>query len=455
MRRISCRLSFIAPCLLLSAVWMQATTLFPSPPAGLRVTQFATGLNFPTTMAVLPDGSLLAGTTPSSGLGGYEAYYLGSGQLIRMTDLDHNGVADGAGTVVAGNLPGAVTSVRQMGSLIAVATTGNGTQSGLGDADITFLQPGLNPDSPYSVAGSVHIHFPQFDAAINVAMDAMPTAGTPGSYDLFFSLGAGNTLGASVGNVALTGLVSTAQPAGSVVRMRIDTNNPTPVITGVQTVATGLRNSGGILINQTSGDVYFSDNGYEDQFGATVSADEVNLLTAAQIASNSAVAFGYPGSYTDYATGAFVGGTGVPPVAAFRPLGGAESIGLNELAFMPSGFPAGLNSGIAGGFDGAFNFAGPANQTNPVVLLDPTTGNYIHFIAGGQTGVGHLIGLASTSSSLFLADMASVDGWNGGTGVIYQLSLDPTPEPASLGLFLISLAALLGFRRSLRTRDSG
>ena len=70
-----------------------AGSLFPAPPPGLRVTEFASGLNFPTSMTVLGDGSLLVGTTPSSALGGFQNFYLGSGQLVRFSDTSNTGIA--------------------------------------------------------------------------------------------------------------------------------------------------------------------------------------------------------------------------------------------------------------------------------------------------------------------------------------------------------------------------
>ena len=108
----------------------------------LRVTQFASGLNFPTSMTILSDGALLAGTTLPSGQAGFGNYYLGSGVLMRFTDSANSGVADGPGTVVAAGLPGAITSVRQVGGLVAVATEGNQTAGGL---EASLISPSSSP----------------------------------------------------------------------------------------------------------------------------------------------------------------------------------------------------------------------------------------------------------------------------------------------------------------------
>ena len=423
-----------------------ASMLFQTPPAGLRVTTFASGLNFPASMTTLPDGSLLVGTTAPAPQPGFAAYYFGSGQLVRFTDAANTGIADNAGAVVVSGLPGAVSTVRSVGGLIAVATVGNGTQAGLLQEDITFFRPGPNPASAYANLGGIHFSVPDRNGAVNITLDSRPTPGAPGSYDIFFSLGAGQNDGTAGSPYTLTGLASATLPAGSLYRATVDTTAATPSISNITRIADGIRNSGGILANQASGDAYFSDNGYENNAGVPVSADELGLLTAAQIDSCAVTSFGYPGSYTAYDSGAFVGGLGVPPIAAFRPLNGAESFGINELAFAPAGFPMEWNDGIFAGFDGNFNHSGLLNNTNPMMFYDFKTGKYSPFIQGGQAGVGHLIGLASTDNALFLADLSSADGWIGGSGVIYEVAT-ATPEPSSAALLAIGLAVLLWVRR--------
>jgi hypothetical protein len=389
-------------------------------------------------MTTLPDGSLLVGTTKPNSKAGFTAFYLGSGQLIRFTDVGNTGVADNGGVVVASGLAGAVTSVRNVGGLIAVATTGNGTLGGFGDADITFLRPGASPASPYTNLGDIHFNVPSPGAAINVALESRPTPGTPGSYDIFFGLGAGNNDGTPGAGYTVSGLTSGTLPAGSLYRMTVDTTGADPSVSSISRIADGIRNTGGILANQVTGNLYFGDNGYDNN-GTPVSADELNVLTWAQISSGAVTSFGYPGNYTDYGTGALVGGNGVPPIAAFLQLNGEDSFGINELDFAPAGFPVGLNDGIFAGFDGDFNHSGSLNQSNPVMYYDFKTGTYSTFILGGQDGVGHLIGVTATENSLFLADLSSADGWAGGSGVIYELTAS-TPEPSSWELIAIGLA---------------
>ena len=68
-------------------------------PADFRVTEFATGLSFPTGLLAMADGSLLASITvprdPSN-----PNYYYSTGEVVRFTDSTGTGVADNSGTVL-------------------------------------------------------------------------------------------------------------------------------------------------------------------------------------------------------------------------------------------------------------------------------------------------------------------------------------------------------------------
>jgi hypothetical protein len=431
-------------------------------PSGFQVTQYASGLNYPSSMTPMSDGSLIVGTTTPSGGGGFTDFYLGVSQLIRLTDSTNSGVADGS-SVIATGLPGAVTSVRQAGNLLVVATTGQGGLiDNLNQADITFLAPGGTPASPYTVVGSLHIAYPILGNAISVALETRATPGVANSYDVFFSLGAGFNDGTPGGDVSLSGLTTGSAHAGSIYKLTVDTTGGSVAATGLSQIADGLRNSGGLVYNSLTGDLYFGDNGYEDNVGTPVSSDELNRITAAQLAAGTTIHFGYPSSYTDYATGNFVGGAGVPAFYAYRQaLGGAQSFGLNEIALAPSLFPLGLNAGIFGGFFGNFNNAGPVNGINPVIFCDFAAA-CSYFVNGGLVGVGHPSGLASTESALFIADFNSQSGWGGGTGVIYRITADAVPEPMSLGLVMLGSVIMaaarvgqaLGQRRALRPPGS-
>jgi hypothetical protein len=80
-----------------------------------------------------------------------------------------------------------------------------------------------------------------------------------------------------------------------------------------------------------------------------------------------------------------------------------------------------------------------------VLFYSFDTNSYKRFIGSGQDGVGHLIGLASTNDTLYIADFASTDGFPGGAGVVYELT-STVPEPATVALAFIGIAAC-GMRR--------
>src|SRR5208282_5940918 len=63
-------------------------------PGDFRITVFASGLSFPLGMAQLADGSLLV--TVAQGT----SFWNGPWQLLRLTDTNQDGVADGPGTVL-------------------------------------------------------------------------------------------------------------------------------------------------------------------------------------------------------------------------------------------------------------------------------------------------------------------------------------------------------------------
>ena len=134
-------------------------------------------------------------------------------------------------------------------------------------------------------------------------------------------------------------------------------------------------------------------------------------------------------------------GVGVQPLVAFEPLAdpvltaeGSESEGASGFALSPSQFPAGLNHGVFIGFHGLFEQGGTANDENPLVFADPSTGHYFDFVSNDEAGVGHFDEALSTSNSLFLADISPGGSMESGAGqgAIYQIeaiSTAPPPPP--------------------------
>lgn len=79
----------------------------------MQLSVFATGLSLPSGMVALNDGSLIVGTTVPAAVAGFQSYYHGLGQLVRLQDGDSNGVADGPGVLVAGVLLGCWRTLRR------------------------------------------------------------------------------------------------------------------------------------------------------------------------------------------------------------------------------------------------------------------------------------------------------------------------------------------------------
>ncbi len=199
--------------------------------------------------------------------------------------------------------------------------------------------------------------------------------------------------------------------------------------TNLTRVASGLRNPAGFAFHPATGDLYFQDNGIDGLVDANepLSADELNLIRAADIGGAAVEFFGFPNNYTAYRSGTVVGGQGMQPLVAFQPqpdpLTGEESEGANDIAFAPPAFPDGLNNGIFLGFHGKFTLGGTNNEENPLVFVDLAGTNYFHVTSAAQPDVGHLDGLLATEDSLFIADLTTSGNMNNGNGlgVIYQI----------------------------------
>ena len=404
-------------------------------------------------MAQLQDGSILVGVTePTGGFGtvGYDALATGAGRLLRLTDTNQDGIADGPGTIVA-SLDAAVLSVRTAGNLVIAATAGNGSDPGSRALNIVLFQTGAQPTDSYTNLGSLDFLLDAGALPGNIAIAVRPAPGQAGSYELFFAIPAGSHEGTAIGTVALSGLASApALAPGSIHRVVITPaggggggGGPVTVSAPVL-VATGIRVSAGISF-ASDGSLLISDNGYQSYAtGDQISADELNSLSPGTIAGGSSF-LGYDANYPDYATGAFVGGAGVAPLAAFIPIPGQESRGAGEVTQAPAWFPNGLDSGYLVGFHGIWDNVGASNPINPVYWVDPLTGAYFPFVAGGQAGMGHPNGLLSTGDGFYIADLFTISTFTAESGAIYMLApADPdaeVPEPASAALLVIVAAA--------------
>lgn len=429
--------------------------------ARFRITAFATGLAFPTSMVALDDGSLLVATNaggPQGWIGDNYIFTSPSAALVRLVDADGDGVADGPGQAVASGLPGLVSSVRRVGNLVMAVSAREGAQA------ITLWRTGSTAADPLTSAGTLSLSVPAEFNHPPCALAARPAPG--GGVELYFNVGSqfNATSGTATVGMATSGGASFVAESGTVQLapesihriVLTDSGTSVTVSTPVQ-IARGLRNAAGMVF-RSNGDLLLNDNGADDPNNSSVSlsADELNMIAAGDLGA-TVPDFGFAGTYIDYATGATVGPTAgiTAPLAAFRPLDGEKSEGAVELALAPAAFPAAFAGGVFVPFSGVFNAGGAANDENPLVFVDPSTGSYFHFLANGQ--MGHPNGLLATTDALYLTDL-SVTGAFGGvrdgiaadqSGAIYRIVLVPEPGtavPAAVA------AALLAWRRRDRKK---
>jgi glucose/arabinose dehydrogenase len=450
-------------------------------PTDFRVTTFASGLNYPHGMMTLSDGSLLvAVNNPNNG--GVN-FFDTTGELLRFTDANHDGVADNpAGSVLYNGLPGEVTAVKQAGHYIVA------TSSQAGSERISFLHRGLTPADPLTLVGSINFSFPNpaWDHT-TFALAVRPTPGQPGNFDVFFNIGSefnGVVIGddgqvvldqngiptfqPTVDPVQASGLLSTTLIGDSIYMVTVHDVRGTPRVSNLTRIASGLRNAASMAIDPTTGDLWFADNGIDGNDGGNEawSTDELDRIPAAQI-GGAVEFFGFPTLVNGHIVYSYVKtidkpgdpvmvlnpNVGVQPVVAFEPLPdpvltveGSESEGSSGFALSPSQFPAGLNHGVFVGFHGLFDQGGIANDENPMVFADPSTGHYFDFISNNLPNIGHLDEILSTNNSLFVADISSTGelfGASGvGAGVIYQIEAVAAPTTAvSIGAHSLKAAA--------------
>jgi glucose/arabinose dehydrogenase len=439
---------------LASAVTLPPPVNYPAGvnPASVRVTTFAEGLNFPTGMVQLSDGSVLVATTNTTAPGRsfYDAANVGG--LVRLVDANNDGAADGPGTNLApAGLVGSITSLAQAGPLLFVNHASNAGHQ------ISVLRQGVTPSTPYTSLGTINLNYTNASAEHKTyELETRSTPGQPGSYDLFFNIGSELNNANASSPVNLGGLTNASGLLPeSIYKLTVTDNGSSLSFGAPQQIASGLRNASGIAIQPSTGDLWFEDNGIDsnvnDQFGnVAFSADELNKIAAAQI-GGAVENFGFANNYVRSSDGAVIGTPSHQ--AAFLPVNGHESEGANQIAFSPSSFPAGLNNGVFVGFHGQFNAGGTNNDENALVYYDMGTGARTHIIFAGTPTIGHPDGLLSTSNSLFVADLAKNGTLFGvptgpGTGVIYQFYA--VPEPSAICL---ALSAAVGLAMICRSRS--
>ncbi|MCA9214581.1 MAG: hypothetical protein KDB27_16025 [Planctomycetales bacterium] len=413
-------------------------------PADFRMTTFASGLNYPVGMAELDDGSIMVAVSNGSSFFGSR-----SGSIIRLVDEDKDGVADQQSTLFAEVPGGGLSSLRVIDDL--VFTTGQGSGK-----PISILRMGAMPADPLTLVGEIEINYRGSWLHPHSALAVRATPGQANSYDLFFQLGSQVNFATTTNTLSLTSNIGIAGDlAGDAIHMITLTSDGANVsATGLQQIATGLRNPAGFAWHPVTGDLYFEDNGIDGvrDPNEPTSADELNMIPVDQIGGDIED-FGFAENYTEYRTGNIIGGEGIQPLVAFQPIppaDGAEGEGPNDIAFAPAAFPEALQNGVFVGMHGRFSSGGQSNEENPLVFVDLNDNSYFHFITNNEPGVGHLDGLLPTSDSLFIADISPGGGFGGNAGntaAIYQIK-SLVPEPQSNVLCTLGFAALAFGRRS-------
>jgi glucose/arabinose dehydrogenase len=393
-------------------------------PSDFRITTFATGLNFPNGMARLSDGSILVATSNPSG-----SFFNSSGALLRFTDTNDDGIADGSGQVMYTDPVGVWAALKVAGNLVFVTSAQSGAER------IIILRMNSGPASRYTFVGTLNFGFPAGWEHKSYALAVRPVPGGPANtYELYFNIGSSANSDESTDPVLLSGLLTGSMEGASIYRVTVIDTGTGATVSNLTHIAKGLRNAAGMDFHPATGDLYFEDNGIDGvpDRNEPLSADELNRIAAADLGV-ILPDFGFPNDYIDYHTGQRVGSGGVQPLASFRPLpcvscpdpgdahpDGAESEGPSGVAFAPPSFPPYLNNGIFIGFHGKFADPPTTNEENPLVFWDLGTGQYFHFIESFQLGHGDQ--LLATDDSLFIADMSSDGQINvGRTGKIYQI----------------------------------
>jgi len=415
-------------------------------PADFRITVFATGLTYPTSMQQAGDGSLIVLTNdPSSGL------FDSAGEIQRLVDADDDGVSDGPATTLFSGLPGIATSLRKVGPLVFVSSRE------LDNEAISILRTGATPAAAYSLLGTLDLVYPA--AAVvqnhrNVALAARPTPAGGGTVDLVFNIGSEDNSSATTDTVSGQGLLSgvagaAAMNMDSLYQVTVQDTGGVPVLSNLTQLATGLRNAAGIAFDP-AGNLWFADNGIDPSGGAAQSADELNRIAAADL-GGAIEEFGFPEDYISYTTGLAATGLSIQPLVAYLRTPdiatGARSEGPVEIALTPAAFPVPLQGGMFVGFHGRFSNSGAANDENPVVFTELGPLAYFHFVSTSEPALGHPNGLLATPRSLFIADLTATGSTssNSANGVIHQIqAVAPLPAFGNWPIALVASAFLLG-----------
>jgi glucose/arabinose dehydrogenase len=382
--------------------------------AGLTMTAVATQLDFPVGMTPLPDGSLLVATNPSD----EGVFYSSWGRLLRLKDSDGDGSLDQQ-TTLADNLPGGLVAVARYGEIVVV------TSSEIGNEQIMFFRRGEHWRDPLTEIDRITFTF-NGTLHQSYALAVRPNADDPAAFDLFFNVGAYTNTEAGNPVQAGAAISDLLTPASIYMITVTDTGDDLTVSPAVL-IATGLRNGTTLAIRPGTGDLWIGENGIDGLGDATISfsADELDIVPADKI-GKEVIDFGFPGAYIDYATGEVVGHK--TDFVDFRPINGSKSEGVAGIVFVPDDYPAPFGGGILAGFHGQFDWTGTENDENPLLWINPKTGEKLVVVENDSTEIGHLDSMTVMDGTVYVADFcdASMIGAYTGCGIIYALTAPAT-----------------------------
>lgn len=382
--------------------------------AGLQISVFADGLNFPMGMIGLPDNSILVATSNPTG----GSFFRSTGELLRLTDTDSDGIADDSGSVVATGLTGPLVAIQRAGDLVFVTT------AAYREEGIYVLRRGDRWKSPMMLLGKIDVISPGSEHQ-TYGLAVRRTPGIPGSYDLLFNAGAYGNVDAGGNRVTLGGLASGFLEDASIYMLTVTDLGSDVTFSEPVKVAGQLRNASAFVFDRDSGDLIIGENGMDTPGNAIVSfsADEINVIPADDIGIVE-YDFGFPDTYTAYESGESIGSDGVLPVVTFNSVDGSESEGIAALVQIPESFPAPFGGGYAAGFHGQFDSFGDENEENPLVFFDLHSGNRFELISNDNPTIGHLDSLFSSDNAIYVADLCGTGllAEANSCGVIYRVS---------------------------------
>ncbi|MEM0915328.1 MAG: hypothetical protein AAGK09_12055 [Planctomycetota bacterium] len=419
-------------------------------PDRFQVTEFATGLNFPLGMTTLPDGSVLVATTVKTTPAGQFYSVDGRGQILRFTDVNNDGIADGAGQVVADNLPGGLTGLERRGDLVFATSSEPGKEA------IHVFTPGVAASDPLVAVKTLDFDFPTGTLHSSNALATRDKPGSPGVVEVFFNVASAFDNVDSTDPVGLSdgdGL-NASLDADSVysLAVELDTSGPTPTanVSDVTKIAAGLRNASGLAFVPDTGDLYLVDNAINNP----KSREELNVVPAGDLGS-VVPDFGFADDYT-LIDGTVVnpGGSSIDqPISTLVTDDDEIAISPVDIAVASDPFADILGEGLFIGFHGDFNGAGLDNETNPVGFYSLVDGEFIEFIGDDLAGIGHPDGLLIDGEHLYISDLNDGSLFGGPrNGAIYRVTalpatVVPTPSAAAMTLVMAGVGLL---RRSAR-----